>query len=205
MKQFVLFYFLLVIIAINSHAQEGATLFRQNCSACHQIGRGRLVGPDLQNVHERRSDEWIHNFIRSSQSVIKSGDQQAVELFNEYNKIVMPDNTHLSDEDINAIIAYIKAGGGEPAATTASPASKSPPQPIAKPESRTEITGEQLEELTRREAHEERSERLTSMFFRHVVITLFGLSIMFTLLILLVLKNKANRYKNNRNTAGNIR
>lgn len=194
MKRHLLFCFVAGVLIADVSAQDGATLFKQNCSACHQIGRGRLVGPDLMNVHERRDSLWIANFIRSSQTVVKSGDEVAVQLFNDFNKIVMPDNNHLSDDDIKAIIAYIKAGGGE-APSVASPAASRPPQRENAPVAKREITQEELEAATRRETQEERSERLTTMFYKHVTLTLFGLSIMFCLLILLILKYKTGNRK----------
>jgi cytochrome c2 len=189
MKQQVLFYFFSVFFTVSVLAQDGATLFRQNCAACHQIGRGRLVGPDLLNIHERRNDEWVHQFIRSSQTLIKAGDPEAVQLFEEYNKLVMPDNTHLSDEDINAIMAYIRSGGGDTGTTEVTPAASRPPQRISTPQNQRTVTQERLEQVRKIETAEERSTRLTSMFFRHVVITLLSLSILFTILILFVLKN----------------
>ena len=44
-------------------ASNGKSLFEQKCSACHTIGGGRLVGPDLKGVTETRSQEWLTNFI----------------------------------------------------------------------------------------------------------------------------------------------
>jgi len=96
---------------------EGAQYFNQICTACHTIGKGRLVGPDLANVQERRSDQWLQKFIKSSQTLINSGDPDAVAIFEEYNKMVMPD-APFTDDQIGAVIVYIKAasGGSEEAA-----------------------------------------------------------------------------------------
>ena len=43
--------------------QEGLKLYQQFCVSCHTIGGGRLVGPDLKGVTERRSQEWLVRFI----------------------------------------------------------------------------------------------------------------------------------------------
>ena len=87
----------------------GAAIFKQNCATCHTIGEGKLTGPDLQDVHKRvPSEEWMVPWIRSSSAVIKSGDAYAMEIFEEYNKVQMTDNT-LSDEDIWKVIDYIKS------------------------------------------------------------------------------------------------
>ena len=87
--------------------EEGEQLFKQNCKSCHALD-ARLVGPPLKNVQERRSEEWLHNFIRSSQSMIQEGEPQAVQLFNEYNQLIMPDQD-LTDGQINAILAYVES------------------------------------------------------------------------------------------------
>jgi mono/diheme cytochrome c family protein len=90
---------------------EGAAYFKQICVACHTINGGILVGPDLANVHDRRSDEWLQKFITSSQTLINSGDPDAVAVFEQFNKIVMPDPP-FSNDQIAAIIIYIKAASG---------------------------------------------------------------------------------------------
>ena len=90
---------------------EGAAYFKQMCVACHTINGGILVGPDLANVHDRRSDEWLQKFITSSQTLINSGDPDAVAVFQQFNKIVMPDPP-FSNDQIAAIIIYIKAASG---------------------------------------------------------------------------------------------
>ena len=91
---------------------EGATYFKQMCVACHTVNGGILVGPDLANVHDRRSDEWLQKFIKSSQTLINSGDPDAVAVFEQFNKIVMPDPP-FSDDQIAAVIIYIKAASGD--------------------------------------------------------------------------------------------
>jgi len=103
---FMAFSFMLIRPAIAGPI-EGESTFKMLCVACHTIGGGRLVGPDLQDVHERREQDWLINFIKSSQTVIKSGDPVAVELFEEYNKMPMPDHL-LSDNKIKDIISYIE-------------------------------------------------------------------------------------------------
>ncbi len=87
------------------------------CSACHTIGKGRLVGPDLKGVTDKYSEEWLINFIRASQKMVKAGDKDAVKIFDEY-KIPMPDN-NLTDDQIKGLLAYIKGDKVKPAASTA--------------------------------------------------------------------------------------
>ncbi|HEY0299675.1 MAG TPA: cytochrome c [Arachidicoccus sp.] len=106
-------FIITLIFLFNNHlyaqasADAGKTIFTARCTACHGIGK-QVVGPDLKDVENLRSEQWIIKFVHSSQSVIKSGDTAAVALFGEFNKTVMPDHPDLSDNDIKNIIAYIK-------------------------------------------------------------------------------------------------
>jgi cytochrome c2 len=89
---------------------QGQETFQRMCSACHTIGRGPLVGPDLQGIAERRSEEWIIEFVQHSQELVRAGDPDAVAIFAEFNKIPMPDQP-LSDEEVREIMEYIGGAG----------------------------------------------------------------------------------------------
>lgn len=89
-----------------SAQSQGEVLFQRTCIACHTINGGRLVGPDLKNIQNRRDEAWIIDFVQSSSSVIASGDPEAVKLFKEFNNMVMPDHP-LSDDEVLAIITFI--------------------------------------------------------------------------------------------------
>lgn len=104
-KVFIIAFFSLLLLQVN--AQSGEELFKTTCSACHTINKGRMVGPDLAGVYNRRDNDWLISFIRSSQQMIKSGDPDAVAVFNEYNKVPMPDN-NMTDQQIISIIDYIR-------------------------------------------------------------------------------------------------
>lgn len=92
----------------------GKSLFTNNCTVCHAVNKV-LVGPALGGVTERRTVPWLIDFIKNSQKVIQSGDEYAVNLYNQYNKIQMPSFAY-SDEEINSILAYVEQ---ESAAATA--------------------------------------------------------------------------------------
>jgi mono/diheme cytochrome c family protein len=122
MKETCSFVFVLsVLISFPAFSQSGEELFKSNCSSCHSIGKGRVVGPDLSGVYNKMNNEWLVSFIKSSQSMVKSGDKDAVAIFNEY-KIPMPD-FNLTDQQISDIIAYIKqTDGAQPQAGGKAPA-----------------------------------------------------------------------------------
>lgn len=88
-------------------AARGGELFtRKGCVACHKIGEGRLVGPDLMGVTERRSYEWIYAMVTAPDSMLRS-DSTAKALFAEYFT-PMPDQKVQPDEG-QALYEYLRA------------------------------------------------------------------------------------------------
>jgi len=118
-KKYVPVYGLLLIIAAmllpatGSAQASGEQLFQSKCAACHTIGGGRLIGPDLAGVADRRTPGWLVSFVQSSQSVASSGDAVAVALFEEFSGIIMPDFP-LPEEQITQILGYIDSKGSAP-------------------------------------------------------------------------------------------
>jgi mono/diheme cytochrome c family protein len=103
-------------------ADEGQDLFKAQCAVCHTIGGGRLVGPDLLNLDSKRDRTWSAEFIRSSQSMIKKGDPDAVAIYEEYNRLLMPD-AMMNSLQIEAVLDYIEriSQGGEQLAESTPP------------------------------------------------------------------------------------
>jgi len=93
-----------------------ALTFAEKCATCHSIGGGRKVGPDLLGVNQRRTQEWVENFIKSPSTAIDGGDPVANQLFKEYG-IRMPE-LGLNASDISGLWAYLSActekGGCQP-------------------------------------------------------------------------------------------
>lgn len=84
--------------APGSPAARGFELFREQCISCHAInGEGGKVGPDLnvpQSIVEYRPVEQIRAYIRDPQV---------------FRFTSMPSHRHLSDDDLDALIAYFQA------------------------------------------------------------------------------------------------
>lgn len=95
----------------NPTPEEGKTIFSTRCAGCHNMNKD-LVGPALAGLDQRRSMEWIIGFIQSSQTMVKSGDKDAVAVFEKFNRIPMPDHPDLTDDNIKSIVEYIKAESG---------------------------------------------------------------------------------------------
>jgi mono/diheme cytochrome c family protein len=95
-----------LLFQINTFAQNGGELlFKSYCVACHTIGNGRLVGPDLIGVNEKYEEDWLLSFIQSSQTMVTAGDERAAKVFNEY-MIPMPDQP-LSNDQVKDVLSYI--------------------------------------------------------------------------------------------------
>jgi mono/diheme cytochrome c family protein len=90
-------------------AQEVPQYFRQNCSSCHTIGGGRLTGPDLKGVLERKDRPWLSRFIQNPKALIDSGDPYAVQLQQEARGVVMPTVSGMSPERAEALLDLIEA------------------------------------------------------------------------------------------------
>ena len=100
-------FFLTLIATKSVNAQDGEALFKANCTSCHAV-KEKVIGPALKGISQRRQEDWLLKWIKNSQAVIKSGDEYAVKLFNEYNKLAMT-SFNLKDDEIKAILAYVKA------------------------------------------------------------------------------------------------
>jgi cytochrome c551/c552 len=109
LTKFLLSLLLLFSSMLYSQTAEDEKNFAQ-CKACHTIGGGKLVGPDLKGVTEKHSEQWLIKFIQNSQALIQSGDKEAIKVFEDNFKIPMPAH-NLTDEQVKGILSYIKAGG----------------------------------------------------------------------------------------------
>lgn len=125
-------YTLFFLLSFNSFAQDGQGdgiptddamvaagegLFKANCTQCHAINEV-VIGPALKNVHERRSKEWLLSWIRNSQKLIQSGDEDAIAIWEEYKKTAMPAYP-FSDEEITSLLSYVKVESSKEAAPVA--------------------------------------------------------------------------------------
>ena len=103
-------FVLAIAFTLPTYAQEpdvdkGKSLFNMNCAACHKLNK-RAVGPALAGVSQKYEKEWLYSWIKNSMAMVKSGDPQAVAIYEEYNKSVMTAFPQLSNEDIDNILAY---------------------------------------------------------------------------------------------------
>ncbi|MCO6495804.1 MAG: cytochrome c [Bacteroidetes bacterium] len=76
----------------NKLAQKGRVLWQEkNCTACHQLyGLGGHLGPDLTNVYERRSEDYIKSILHTGTVVMPDFklNEQEIEEFVEFFKYI---------------------------------------------------------------------------------------------------------------------
>jgi protein SCO1/2 len=116
---------------------KGKYLFGKNCVACHTIGHGDLIGPDLIGITNVRDRKWLARMIQKPDELLDQKDPIATALLKKYNGVRMP-NIYLADQDAALIISYLEtqtaahdkraqaAGNAHPAKPSNSGSSTSP-------------------------------------------------------------------------------
>src|SRR5712691_9148913 len=85
---------------------RGQYTFATHCAACHTIGRGDHLGPDLLGVTATRDRDWLARFIVAPDKVRAEGDPNALALRAKYKQVVMP-SLDLGAGDAAVLIDYI--------------------------------------------------------------------------------------------------
>jgi cytochrome c2 len=100
--------------AAGSDADAGKQIFQEKCTACHTIGKGPLVGPDLKGVTDRRPRDWLEQWIAAPDAMIAKKDPTATELLHQNHDVPMP-NLGLSSSDVTAVLAFLQGATSTPA------------------------------------------------------------------------------------------
>jgi cytochrome c2 len=107
----ILFLGLSFSLSAQATIDEGKTLFKNYCAACHVKNMTTdATGPALAGYAERWADypqEDLYNWIKNSQAMIADGHPRAVELWNEWKPTVMTAWPNLTDENIESILMYV--------------------------------------------------------------------------------------------------
>lgn len=89
-------------------AKKGKGLFSaRGCVGCHTVGKGKLAGPDLAGVTERREAEWLKKWLKSPDELLAT-DPIAQEMLKEYKGAKMP-NMKLKDDEVEALMHFMAA------------------------------------------------------------------------------------------------
>ena len=94
--------------------EQGEALFTSNgCNACHTVGGGRLVGPDLAGVSERREYSFIAGMITNPDSML-ANDETAKALLGEY--LTPMANQDVTRDEARALYEYFRSNDSDTAA-----------------------------------------------------------------------------------------
>src|SRR5690349_10073322 len=100
-------------------AVKGQLAFQSKCLACHSIGQGKKLGPDLAGVTKRRSEAWLKRWLKEPEKMLQT-DADAKAMLKEFNNIPMP-NQNLSDAEIREYIKYFHWYDAQPKGSVAAP------------------------------------------------------------------------------------
>jgi nitrite reductase (NO-forming) len=97
--------------------------FESKCFACHSVGQGKKLGPDIAGVTKRRTDAWLSRWLKAPEKMLET-DADAKAMLKEYNNIPMP-NQGLSDKEVAQYLAYFHWIDAQPAAVAPAQAAAS--------------------------------------------------------------------------------
>ncbi|TCI90133.1 c-type cytochrome [Tenacibaculum sp. M341] len=107
----------LFLVSFSINAQDvdverqkaGKKLFNANCASCHKLN-AKSTGPALGGVEERRENAWLKKWIRNNSALRKSGDKDAIAIYNEWKQVNMTAFPQFTDEQIDNILYYTTVG-----------------------------------------------------------------------------------------------
>ncbi len=85
-------------------------IYNAKCFACHKLTSEKLVGPGWKGVTDRRSPEWIMNFITNTQ-VMLDKDLEAQSLM--VTCVVRMPNQDLTDEQAREMLEFMRKNDGK--------------------------------------------------------------------------------------------
>lgn len=111
MKHFLIVLAFISLVPMIAHAgnpENGEKLFMKKCKGCHRLTEGTKVGPSLAGVTERRSYEWLNNWIKNPKGMLEAGDPIAVELLKKYKKRMPKLKLMQDQQNRDDVISFLK-------------------------------------------------------------------------------------------------
>jgi cytochrome c551/c552 len=107
------------------NAENGKTLFKNNCSSCHSVDGSIVAAPSLKDLDKRwkEGDALLVKWIQNPTAAAATGNAYINSLLAQYKSSfgVMTAQA-VSEAEIKDIMAYVKAGDGGPAGGAAAQA-----------------------------------------------------------------------------------
>ena len=88
---------------------KGSGIYNAKCIACHKLTGEKLVGPGLKGVTNKRTPEWIMNFITNT-NVMLDSDLVAQQLM--VVCLARMPNQNLTDDEARSMLEFIRKNDG---------------------------------------------------------------------------------------------
>lgn len=88
----------------------GKAVYDVKCQSCHKLTNEKLVGPGWKGVTDRRTPEWIMNFVTNVDEMIEK-DPAAQKMLEEC--LVRMPNQNLSETDARSVLEYMRKNDGK--------------------------------------------------------------------------------------------
>jgi len=90
-----------------ANLDRGKYVFGRDCAACHTVGHGDKVGPDLLGVTTVRQHDWLVLMIQHPEQLLNGNDPIATAMLTKYNNLRMP-NLLVNDDELSLLIGYLQ-------------------------------------------------------------------------------------------------
>ncbi len=90
-------------------AEAGIKVYDVKCASCHKLSDEKLVGPGWAGVTQRRTAEWIMNFVTNTEEMLAKDPEAQAQL--EICLVRMP-NQNLSDDDARNVYEFMRKNDG---------------------------------------------------------------------------------------------
>ncbi|RYZ47572.1 MAG: cytochrome c [Sphingobacteriales bacterium] len=93
-----------------SMVANGKSVYELKCASCHKLSTEKMVGPGWKGVTDRRTPEWIMNFVMNTEEMLNK-DTAAQKMIEEC-MVRMP-NQNLTETDARAVLEYMLSNDGK--------------------------------------------------------------------------------------------
>lgn len=109
----------IILGSMQSFAKDTGKALFKSCTACHSIGGGDKIGPDLAGLSKRRKLPWIVKFVNYPEGMINGDadeagyekpDAMAKKVYNAYKPQMMAEQ-ELTAPQMKLILKYIDSLG----------------------------------------------------------------------------------------------
>lgn len=89
---------------------DGKNIYEVKCQSCHKLTDEKLVGPGWKGVTDRRTPEWVMNFVTNVEEMLEK--DTAAQNMLEQCLVKMP-NQGLSETDARAVFEFMRKNDGK--------------------------------------------------------------------------------------------